>query len=164
VKNTVSFFWLSASVLFAPGALAGTPALPTAPAGGMYAANIFVTQTTGSGCLDGAGSQVAGIVNYAGISSAALTLRVPLVQQGAAVVSTQRLTIKSGAGSTHPSGSFTWQGRGVGRSWDKSGTFSATLTEIDGYSFVAQIEETYGTYGACTEQQLISLARIGARS
>ena len=149
----------------ATAALLSTTALAaTAPKSGVYAANIYIQQS-GVGCLDARGSSFLGALNYGGLSATQLGLRVPIVQQaGVAVVSTQVLKVTGGVGTTHPSGTFTSKGSGVGASWNLSGTFTATLTEIDAYSFVAQVTESYMNNGyTCNETQLIALTRLAVK-
>jgi hypothetical protein len=101
------------------------------------------------------------VLNYAGLSGTTMGLRVPIVLVAhTAAVSTQRFKITSGVGTTQPEGTFTWQGRGLRLNWDASGSFSATLTEIDKFSFLVQLTENYQN---CAEQRIIALARTGPK-
>jgi hypothetical protein len=101
------------------------------------------------------------VLNYAGLNGTTMGLRVPVVLVAhTAAVSTQRFKITSGAGTTQPEGTFTWQGRGLRLNWNASGTFSATLTEIDRFSFIVQLTENYGS---CAEQRIIALTRVGPK-
>ena len=143
------------------GATAESPLTP--PKAGVYAANILIQSASGGGCIDTTGANFAGVLNYAGLSGTQFAVRSPIVQPGAGVVSTQILKVTSGVGTTSPSGTFTWKGAGVGLSWNLSGTFSATLTEIDAFSFVAQVTEHYTNGSACTENQLIAFTRTGLK-
>jgi hypothetical protein len=133
----------------------------TAPLSGTYAANILIGSVSGSGCLDKSGNQFAGVVNYAGLSGTRLGIRIPTIYNGAPIISTQYLTVKSGVGTTHPGGAFTWTGiSSDGQQWNISGTFSATITEMDTFSFIAAVTETYS---GCTEHLSVGVTRVGAK-
>lgn len=150
-----------AAAIFSTGASAKAPTAP--PQSGVYAANILIVKADGLGCLDAKGNRFAGVLNYGGISGTQLGLRIPISDHsGVAVVSTQVLTVKSGIGTTQPSGTFVWRGAGEGAHWNLSGTFSSTLIEVDVYSFAADVSEDYTAGGySCDEEQLISLTRLG---
>lgn len=130
-----------------------------APKSGTYAADVFVQSASGGGCLDSAGSYYAGVVNYGGLGGALIGIRVPLASSGLGVVSLQALKITKGVGTTSPSGTFAWKGAGVGTNWSLNGTFSGTITEVDGFSFVAQVSESYPN---CSESLMIVLMRVAA--
>ena len=120
-----------------------------------YVAGIFVQSAGGGGCLDQSGAAFAGVLQYAG-SVSKDTLRVPLPQLGA--MSTQVLTVTSGLGGNHPSGTFTWKGVGPsGTIWNVSGDFAASVTTVDANSLVFAINETYGS---CSESSYISATRL----
>jgi len=142
--------------VFGTGAIASDEA--TAPVAGTYAAVIYI-QSAGSGCLDVTGATYVGEVSFAGLSGATQYLRVPLAANGLAVVSAQTLTVTSGKGTTHLGGKLVWTGNGVGDSWNVSGTFSATVTEVGAHTFVMQTTESYDT--CKNEQSNISLVRLG---
>ena len=143
--------------MFASCALASDAV--TAPASGTYASLIYV-QSAGSGCLDVTGATYFGAVSFSGLSNKNLTIRIPLAGNGLAVSSVQTLTVTSGSGTTHQSGTLAWTGTGVGKSWNVSGTFSETVTEVDSHTFNTQMTESYDT---CSNEKFnISLARMGA--
>jgi hypothetical protein len=132
----------------------------TAPMAGTYVADVFIQSATGPDCLDTPGNYLAGVVNYSGLSATTIGIRVPDVRTDVAVISLQALKITNGAGTLTPSGTFTWKGAGIGANWDLTGTFSASLTEVDGFSFATKVTETYS---GCTEVQLISLIRAAVK-
>jgi hypothetical protein len=132
----------------------GVPSKAAAPAEGFYAANVYVSWISGTGCLDTPGANYLGIVHYLGIQNNLIAMRIPAV---AGIVSTLHFSIKSGAGGTTPSGDFSWQVRGA-NTVDESGSFSAKITEIDQYSFAVAFQERYGT--SCLEEQTVSLTRL----
>lgn len=137
-------------------AVAGEPA--PAPISGTYAANVSIDSTYGTGCYDSSATQFAGEVSYNGLAGTTAVIRIPLADSGQADISTQIFKITAGAGTTHPSGTFTWTGKGVGFSWNVSGTFAVTITEVDAHDFVlANVEK----YTNCQEDQIISLVRFG---
>ena len=155
---------LTLASILAAASIATSPALATAPTAGTYAAAVYVNAASGSGCLDYAGNSYAGALNYLGFSATKLALRIPLVASGQAGVSTTTLTVTSGAGTLAPKGSFNWKASGIGvTSFSQNGTFAASIKEIDGTSFAAQVKETYNSaYGSCTETLLVALTRVGS--
>lgn len=103
----------------------------------VYAAGVAVQSVAGSGCLDSAGKTFAGVLKFAGLTGTTAALRIPFPSLGA--VSTQIPTTTSGAGTAHPSGTFTWKGQGAtGTVWNVSGTFQATITTVDANSYVTE--------------------------
>jgi hypothetical protein len=131
----------------------------TAPESGTFQGEVYVQSVSGSGCLDKAGFVYIGSMSYAGLSGATDILRALETGNNFAVNSVQTLAVKSGKGTTHPSGDLTWTGAGIGGSWSVTGTFTATVTEIGTHSFVLQLKETYS---GCSEEDLnIPLSRIG---
>jgi hypothetical protein len=132
---------------------------PSAPDSGTYQGEVYVQSVSGSGCLDKAGFVFIGSMSFPGLSGTTYSLRALETGSNFAVASVQTLTVKSGKGTTHPSGSLAWTGSGVGGSWSVTGTFAATVTEIGTHTFVLQLKESYS---GCTEEDLnIPLARIG---
>jgi hypothetical protein len=131
----------------------------SAPESGTYNAQVYI-QSADSGCLDKAGFVFIGEASFAGLGGATHYLRIPETGSNLAIVSVQTLTVTSGKGTTHLNGKLVWTGNGFGESWNYSGTFSATVTEIGTHAFVMQMKESYT---GCTEEDSnISLVRIGA--
>jgi len=131
----------------------------SAPDAGTYQGEVYVQSVSGSGCLDKAGFVYIASMSYGGLSGTTDYLRALETGSNLAVDSVQALTVKSGKGTTHPAGNLTWTGAGVGASWNETGTFSATITEIGTHTFVLQLTESYS---GCTEEDInIPLARIG---
>jgi hypothetical protein len=131
---------------------------PAAPVSGTYAALIYV-QSAGSGCLDVTGATYVGEVSFAGLSAGTQYIRIPLSGNGLAVVSAQTWTVTGGKGTTHLSGKLAWTGTGVGDSWNVSGTFSATVTEVAPHAFAMQTTESYDT---CSNEKFnYTLIRTG---
>lgn len=124
-----------------------------------YAAGVSVQSVSGGQCLDSSGASFAGVLQYAGLPGRSAFLRVPLAQLG--VVSTQALTISSGVGTAHPSGTFTWKGVGPqGTVWNVSGSFQASITTVDVNSYVFAITESYG---GCSESSYIAATSLRPR-
>ena len=130
----------------------------TAPESGTYEAEVYV-QAASSGCLDKAGYAFVGSMSYSGLSGTTYTLRALESGNNFAVDSLQTLTVKSGKGTTSPSGSLMWVGAGIGGGWNVNGTFSGTVTEITNHAFVLELKEAYT--GCSSETLTIPLARIG---
>lgn len=131
----------------------------SAPEAGTYEALVYVQSAT-SGCLDKAGFAFVGSMSFSGLGGTTHYLRALETGDNVSLVSVQTLTVKSGKGTTTPSGSLAWTGGGVGGSWSENGTFSATVTELGTHAFVIQLKESYS---GCSDEQLnVSLARIGA--
>jgi hypothetical protein len=153
----LSLLGMSTMLLFSAGA--ATASSP--PIAGTYAANIIIAEADGPGCIHAEGTQFAGVLNYPGFVGTTMGLRVPIVAPAhTAAVSTQRFEVTSGAGTTHPQGTFTWQGQGLRLNWDRSGTFSATLTELDKVSFIVELIENYED---CREDRIVALTRVGPK-
>jgi hypothetical protein len=132
----------------------------TAPQAGTYAGLVYV-QSAGSGCLDVTGATYFGEVSFGGLSNKTVILRIPLAGNGLAVSSVQTLTVTSGSGTTHQSGTLAWTGTGVGNSWNVSGTFSQTITEVGTHAFNTQMTESYAT---CSNEKFnVSLVRMGVK-
>ena len=132
--------------------------MASAPESGTYSAQIYI-QSADSGCLDKAGFVFIGEASFAGLSGATHYLRFPETGSNLAIVSAQTLTVTNGKGTTHLSGKLVWTGNGIGESWNYSGTFSATVTEIGTHAFVMQMKESYT--GCAEEDSNISLVRMG---
>lgn len=130
----------------------------SAPESGTFQGEIYVQSVSGSGCLDKAGYVFVASLSFPGLGGTSYVLRGLETGDNAAFVSIQSLTVKSGKGTTTPSGDLTWTGAGVGGSWSETGTFSGTVTEIGTHAFVLQLTEKYSS---CTENLNIPLARIG---
>ena len=138
-------------------------ALPQAeaPISGTYVGLASVPSAQGNGCVLGAGSQVISEVSFPGLRGKTLYIRIPysaysngeLVQ----LVSVETLTLADGIGTLSPSGTFVWTGTGSA-SWDVSGSFTASITEVGTHAFMLNVTETYSN---CTETEAISLARTG---
>lgn len=132
----------------------------SAPVSGTYEAEIYVQSVSGTGCLDKAGFTFIGELSFAGLSGSKHYLRALETGTNFAVDSVQTLAVTHGKGTTSLSGTLTWTGNGVGGSWSESGTFSATVTEIGGHTFVMQMTDVYS---GCTAEVLnIALVRMGA--
>ena len=105
------------------------------------------------------GATYFGEVSFGGLSAGTQYIRMPLAGNGLAVTSVQTLTVTSGQGTTHLSGSLGWTGTGVGDSWNVSGSFSATVTEVGGRAFDMQMTESYAS---CSNEKFnVSLVRMG---
>lgn len=153
----------SATLLTMVAASTSASADTTPPKAGAYAANVLISEAVGQGCIDYEREQFSGVVDYGGITANSIQLRAPLILQtnSATGVYEQRLSIKTGAGSTQIAGKYVWTGRGVqGFQWDEKGTFFATIFEIDALSFVMQVTESYQP--GCEEKYTIALTRIGS--
>jgi hypothetical protein len=129
-----------------------------APATGTYDAQLYV-QTADTGCLDRAGYVFVGEASFSGLGGGIHYLRMPETGNNLAFVSTQTLTVTSGKGTTSLGGKLTWTGTGIGESWNYTGTFTATITEIGTHAFVMQLKEAYN--GCAAEESNISLVRTG---
>lgn len=138
------------------GAIASEPV--SAPESGTFQGEVYVDSASGTGCLDKAGYAFIGSLSFPGMSGTTYTLRALETGSGVAFVSVQTLTVKSGKGTTSPSGSLSWVGGGVGGSWTENGTFTSTIAEIGTHAFVLQLTEKYS---GCTEDINVPLARIG---
>jgi len=147
----------SALLVASHGAVASNMA--SAPQSGTYQALLYVQSASGSGCLDAAGFAYTGSMSFGGLSATKNYLRALETGNNFAVDSLQTLNVTSGAGTTHPSGNLVWTGAGVGGSWNVSGSFSGTITEISTHAFVLQLKETYT--GCSSEDINVSLVRIG---
>jgi len=148
-----------ASVILGVSSAAVASDTVTAPESGTFQGEVYVQSVSGSGCLDKAGFIYIGSMSYPGLSGATAYLRALETGNNFAVNSVQTLGIKTGKGTTHPSGDLTWTGAGIGGSWSVTGTFSATVVEIGTHSFVLQLQESYS---GCSEEDLnIPLSRIG---
>ena len=128
------------------------------PETGSYDSQLYV-QSAATGCLDRAGYVYVGEASFSGLSGATHALRFPETGNNIAFVSTQILTVTSGKGTTNLGGKLTWTGAGIGESWNYTGTFTATITEIGTHSFVMQLKEIYN--GCASEEYNISLVRTG---
>ena len=137
---------------------------PIAPTVGTYAANIYIQTATGESCLDAPGRNFSGVLVYGGLSATQMWIRIPQVGSTTGMVSTQVLTVTTGAGTTSPGGKFSWKGQGVGPGWSLTGTFTASITPIDTHSFVLNLSERYlnGGYN-CTEAPVLAVTRVGAK-
>jgi len=112
----VGWFFAAAALVAATSASA-----TTYPGPGTYAASVYVSQTTGSDCLDYYGLSFTGVLNYGGLDDDRAGLRLPLGDERD--VSIQTLTTKSGIGTLTPSGTFIWK---VGGFQPFTGTWSAS--------------------------------------
>lgn len=131
----------------------------TAPVSGTYEAELYI-QSASSGCLDKAGFAFVGEMSFPNLSGSTWALRALESGSNYLVDSIQVLSIKTGKGTTKLTGDLTWTGAGVGDSWSKTGTFSATVTEVDGHDFVVQLDEAYT--GCSAEDINVELTRVGA--
>jgi len=134
----------------------------SAPQAGTYQALLYVQSVSGGGCLDQAGFAFTGSMSFSGLGGTTQYLRWLETGNNFSVASIQTLTVKSGKGTTHPSGGLAWTGAGIGTGgWSFTGdTFSATVTEIGTHAFVLQLKEAYS---GCTAENInVALVRIGA--
>jgi len=155
---------VTAGCIFSFSATAGWASEPIAPVVGTYVANVYIQTATGDGCMDTPGRAFAGVLVYGGLSATQFWLRLPQTGSTTGIVSTEVLTITAGAGTTSPSGKFTWKGQGVGPAWNLNGTFTASITGIDTHSFVMNLSERYANSGYyCTETPVVAATRVGAK-
>ena len=129
-----------------------------APVSGTYEAELYI-QSASSGCLDKAGYAYVGELTFPGLAGTAWGLHALESGSNFVVDSIQTLTVTTGKGTTKLGGNLTWIGAGVGSSWNKSGTFTATVTEIDTHDFVMQLNESYS--GCSSEDITVELTRVG---
>jgi hypothetical protein len=153
---------LVSAALLATFANQSTPSPPApAPTAGTYVGLLAVPSANGSGCVMGANSQVISEVSFAGLKGRTLYVRVPYSASSngtlVELVSVETLTFTSGIGTLSPSGTFDWVGTGSA-SWNVSGSFTASITEVGTHAFMLNLAETYSN---CTQTQAVSLARTG---
>ena len=80
--------------------------LASAPQSGTFQAQLYVNSTGGSGCLDAKDDVFLGSMSFAGLNGTTHYLRLLETGPGAAFDSVYTLTVKSGKGTTTPSGSI----------------------------------------------------------
>lgn len=133
--------------------------VPTsAPEAGTYQGEVYVQSVSGSGCLDKAGFVFIASMGFSGMKGPTWYLRALETGSGLGLLSVQTLTLTAGRGTTTPSGDLAWTGDGVGGSWNETGTFAGTITEIGTHGFAIELSEKYS---GCSEDLIIPLARIG---
>ena len=149
----MKYLWIGA-------ALAAVFAAPAdARRAAAYAAGMEIKSANGSACVDFAGDQYPGVLQYGGLTAAVDTLRVTLPSSG--LIGTEVLTITSGIGTTQPGGTFTWKGvKPSGTAFSVSGTFTATITPVDNDSYIFAMNEQYGN---CTESSNIAATSLRPR-
>lgn len=129
-----------------------------APEAGTYLASISVQDALGD-CVAPYQAQYTGEVSFAGLGGEKHYIRVPTTGIDTASVSVQTLTTTTRKGTINPAGTLSWTGGGIGASWNYTGTWGATITEVGSHAFAMLLSESYGD---CTEYLNISLVRIGA--
>ena len=155
---------LACALCIAPCAALAGNAPATAPKSGTYAANLRVeTVSDPQNCFDAPGDTYSGVVNYLGIGGTKIAIRLPItLYPNVAFVSTQIFTVTHGAGSLSPSGSYTYAVAGISGQYSTKGTFTASLLEIDAYSFAVEFDEAYTYRGVhCQESFNVALTRTG---
>lgn len=131
---------------------------PRRPESGTFLSMEYVPTAKGSGCVEGAGSDIYAEVSYPGLGGKTIYIRTPVDGSGTQLLSLQTLTVKSGLNADSPSGTFIWIGAGSAN-WNVSGNFKASITEVSSHAFLLSVIETYTD---CTETQQFSLVRTGA--
>lgn len=140
----------------------GEAASAPAPVAGVYATAIAIEAVKGSICPNTLGAQLAGIVDWGGITSKTITARIPIASYAPSfgIVAQQVLTITQGLGTTSESGTFQTTEAGIEAPFSKlNGEFAMDLIYIDTNSFAMDLVEEIPSI-SCSEILFVALTHV----